>query len=171
MSIFLLTIVARTPLWVWFLLAALIALGLSQARDHVVGRVRVIAQPVGLGLFSLWGAMAAFGMHAQVQGVWLAGLLAGAAAGWLLVLPRQVQALSPRRFAIGGSLVPLVLLMAVFFMRYAINVALAIRPALAQQLEFATAAAALYGAPAGLLAARAWRVLASAGRKPALQAA
>ena len=40
------------------------------------------------------------------------------------------RALPDGRFAIGGSLIPLAMLMAVFFMRYAVNVSIAIAPAL-----------------------------------------
>jgi hypothetical protein len=167
MSTFLITIVSRTPAWVWLVLAALVALGLLQARDHVVPRLRVILQPVALGALSLWGVAGAFGLHATVEGPWLLGGLLGLAATRVFHLPRQVSALPDGRFAIGGSLIPLAMLMAVFFMRYAVNVSIAVVPALKADAGFAAMVALLYGLPTGLLAGRALRILA---QRPAASA-
>ena len=164
MSTFLIMIVTRTPAWVWLVLAGLVLLGLLQARDHVVPRARVIAQPLALGALSLWGVAGAFGLHAMVEGPWLAGLMLGLAATRAFHLPRQVQALPGGRFAIGGSWLPLAMLMAVFFMRYAVNVSLAIAPALKADAGFAALVALLYGLPTGLIAGRALRIL---GQRPA----
>ena len=159
MSTFLIAIVARTPAWVWLVLAGLVMLGLLQARDHVVPRVRVVLQPVALGALSLWGVAGAFGLHAMVEGPWLAGWLLGLAATRVFHLPRQVQALPGGRFAIGGSWIPLAMLMAVFFMRYAVNVSIAIAPTLKADAGFGAMVALLYGLPAGLIAGRALRIL------------
>lgn len=171
MSTLLIMIVTRTPAWVWLVLAGLLALGLLQARDHVVPRARVIVQPVALGALSLWGVAGAFGLQAMVEGPWLAGALLGLAATRVFHLPRQVRALPDGRFAIGGSLIPLAMLMAVFFMRYAVNVSLAIAPALKADAGFAAMVALLYGLPTGLLAGRALRILAQRPAAEQLQAA
>jgi hypothetical protein len=166
MSTFLIAIVTRTPAWVWLVLAGLVALGLLQARDHVVPRVRVILQPVALGALSLWGVASAFGLHAMVEGPWLAGALLGLAITRVFHLPRQVQALPGGRFAIGGSWIPLAMLMTVFFMRYAVNVAIAVAPTLKADAGFAVTVALLYGLPAGLIAGRALHILT---RRPAAE--
>jgi hypothetical protein len=155
----LILIVTRTPAWVWLILAVLIVLGLLQTRDQVVPRARVIVLPLVVAALSLWGVAGAFGLHPRVEGLWLAGLLLGLAAARVFHLPREVQALPDGRFAIGGSLIPLATLMAVFFTRYVVNVTLAIAPALKADAGF-SAVAVLYGLPAGLLAGRALRILA-----------
>jgi hypothetical protein len=157
-------IVMRTPVWVWMVLALLVALGLLQARTHVLPRSRVIALPVSLGLFALWGASKAFGLHPFVQGPWLLGVAAGVALNLGLQWPGQVRALGEGRFEVGGSWAPLVLMMSVFATRYVVNVSLAVVPMLATQTVFAAAASLVYGLPAGLLAARAARVLATEPR-------
>lgn len=122
-------VLSRTPLWVWALLAALVALGLLQARDHVLPRARVLIQPLALGALSRYGAASAFGLHALPLGGWLAGLALGAALNQPLRLPRQVQALPDGRFRVGGSWAPLGLLMVIFWLRYSVAVALAMVPA------------------------------------------
>lgn len=159
MFMFITQVLQHTPVWVWALLAGLIALGLRQSQDHVVSRTRLLIQPLALGLMSIFGAASTFGGQAVTVAGWLAGAALGVALNRLLGLPRQVQALADGRWAIGGSWAPMALLMGIFWLRYVIAVALAIAPGLAGQPLFAAAASALYGAATGLFAARAWRVL------------
>jgi hypothetical protein len=66
------------------------------------------------------------------------------------------------RFGLRGSPWPLLLMWAIFGLRYAVAVQLVFHPALAQQTVLALAAPLLYGTLSGLFAARAWRVLQSA---------
>jgi len=66
-------VLIHTPLWVWALPAALLALGLSQRRDRRVHRAQVLALP---GLHPEWRAMA------SVQ--WPLALLFGALSGFFL---------------------------------------------------------------------------------------
>lgn len=159
MSTFLLTVLSRTPPWVWAILAALIAVGLLQARDQTVSRPRLLALPTIMALLSLYSATAAFGAHAGVVAAWAAGAAAGLALNQRLALPRTVQALPDGRWAIAGSWAPLGLLMLIFWMRYLVAASLAVLPTLATHGAFATGCSALYGMAAGLLAARALRVL------------
>ena len=159
MTVFITQVLQHTPVWVWAILAGLIGLGLLQSRDHVLSRSRLLAQPLALGLMSVVGAASTFGLHAAPVAGWLAGALLGAALNQPLRLPRQVQALSDGRWAVGGSWAPMALLMGIFWLRYAISASLAMAPGLAGQPGFAAVASALYGAATGLFAARAWRVL------------
>lgn len=171
MQSFIFAVITHTPPWVWGLLAALVVLGLLQTRDQVVSRPRVLALPLAMGLLSLCSCSLAFGMHASVQPLWLLGLALGVALNRPLGLPRQVHLLHDGRFAIGGSWAPLVLMLSIFALRYAVAATLAIAPRLAAEPAFAAAASLLYGLPAGLLAARAWRVLGLAAGRPAARAA
>lgn len=152
-------ILSHTPLWVWALLAALVALGLKQARDHVISRTGLLVLPLVLGLLSITAVGRAFGPHAAVLASWALGLAGGAAVFTLLRAPLRAEALSARRFRIGGSWLPMVLLLAVFTLRYVVSAALAVQPTLAQASGFALGASLLYGLFVGLFAGRAWRVL------------
>lgn len=159
MTTFALTVLQHTPVWVWAILAALVALGLVQSRDHVLSRGRLMLQPLALSAMSIYGAASSFGPHAAPVLGWLAGAVLGAVLNRGLRLPRQVQPLAGGRWAIGGSWAPLALFMTIFWLRYAVAVSLVIVPGLSGQPMFAAAACALYGTASGLLAARAWRVL------------
>lgn len=159
---FLTTVFSNTPLWVWAILAALLALGFKQTRDQVVGRTRLLVQPLALGALSVAAAISAFGLQPVSAGGWLLGAAAGVLLNRLLGLPRRVQTLPNGQFAIGGSWAPMVLLMAIFWLRYAVAVSLAVAPALRADNLTVLMACALYGLASGLFGARAWRVLRTA---------
>ena len=159
----LLTIVQRTPLWVWGLLAALLALGASQMRQRTAGLRRVFTLPLGMAAFSIVSLAAAFG-NTPAPGLAAAWMLACASlAGLGLWLRPQPPAATryhaaSRHFDLPGSAVPLLLIVALFFTRYAVNVELALQPTLAREAGFALQVAALYGAFSGLFALRAARL-------------
>lgn len=159
MSTFLYTIVTHTPIWVWCLLAGLVALGLRQSRDQVLSLHRVLLLPAAMGAWAFFSATQAFGWHPATVAAWLTGLGLGYALNRWLMLPRRVQALADGRFAIAGSWAPLVLFLTIFITRYAVAASLAVVPELAMLPAFAGAACVFYGLPSGLLAARARRVL------------
>lgn len=152
-------ILERTPRWVWGVLVLLVVLGLTQSRDHVVGRLRLLLMPTVLGLLSLAAVAKAFGAQPLAALAWLAGLAVGIAAYTVLRLPMHAQALTDRRFAVGGSWLPLGLMLGVFGLRYATSVALAISPALARDASLALPASLAFGLMAGLFAGRSLRVL------------
>lgn len=161
-------IVSHTPLWVWGLLVALAALGLMQVRTQVLTAQRLVALPLGIGAWSLWSAVVAFAAAgpALVVATWIAGAAIGLAANRGLDLPRRCEALPDGRFRIGGSLAPLALMLGVFVIRYVNGVSVAMHPTLAASSGYVVVASLLFGLPAGLLAARALKVLATS-RGPA----
>ena len=65
-------VLKHTPTWVWALLAALIALGLSQARDRSASLARIAIMPVAMTALSVWGTVSAFGNSPQFGSVMLA---------------------------------------------------------------------------------------------------
>jgi hypothetical protein len=171
MTPFALSVLSHTPVWVWALLALLVALGLQQMRAQIVTRRRLLALPAGLAIYSLIGLLQTFGGHASSLLPWLAGAALGFALNRLWKLPRQVQALPDGRFRLGGSALPLTLFMVIFLLRYVLAVALNIEPDLAHAQTLVLPACLLMGLSVGLLAARAWRVLGNAPRRPAAVAA
>ena len=159
MTPLLLTVFTRTPAWVWLILAGLVMLGLKQAADHSLSPGRLLAQPLVLGALSLYSATSAFGLHPWVAAGWPLGVVVGVLLNRWLGLPRRVQVQADGHFRIGGSWAPMALLMLIFWLRYAIVVALAVAPALGGQVAFTVLGCAAYGLASGLVGARAWRVL------------
>ena len=82
------------------------------------------------------------------------------AVGLRLPVPAGARyKVAQRRFHLPGSWLPLLLILIVFTLKYAIGVQLAMQPALAHASGFAFVVTALYGLLSGLFAARTLRVL------------
>ncbi len=158
-----LDIVRGTPPWVAGVLAGLVWLGLSALRSRRVHVARLLAMPAIMGVLALWGVQSAFGATghlAALLGLWALCYAAVLALGSRLAPPAGASYdAASRSFLLPGSWVPMVLILAVFLMKYGIGVQLAMEPALAHQNTFAFTVTALYGALSGLFAARTLRVL------------
>ncbi|MBL8389491.1 MAG: hypothetical protein JNK17_14860 [Hydrogenophaga sp.] len=164
-------IVARTPRWVWGLLAALTLLGVTQLRTRRLPLRRAVAPAIGLALFSL------FSLGKDLAGTpWLApGLLVWLAAFGSLMLaatrsgPRPGTTYDPlsRRFVVPGSVLPLLTILAIFLLKYAVGVELAMQPSLRLEPGFALLLCAGYGALTGYFAARPFALWQLASRQPA----
>jgi hypothetical protein len=155
-----LDILTHTPIAVWAVLAALVLLGLRQTRTQTMSATRVWLVPAVVGAASLAGALRGFaGAGELLTGAcWAVGAALGFASNRSLDLPRRVSANADGSFTIGGSIAPLLLFVGVFMVRYVVNVALAISPALASNPTAAAAAAIAYGFTTGLLAARSRKI-------------
>src|SRR4051794_12812196 len=98
------TILKNTPMWVWGLLAGLVALGLSQVRDRVAGWTRVTLLPVSMTAMSIWGTTSAFGAspsYGAVMLMWFVATLLVMAVVAPLSAPRDAAYDSAsRRFQI-----------------------------------------------------------------------
>lgn len=156
----LLALLAHTPVAVWAVLAALVMLGLRQTRTQTMSAARVWLVPAVLGAASLAGALRGFAGAGELftGACWAAGAALGFASNRSLDLPRRVGANADGTFTIGGSIAPLLVFVGVFMVRYGVNVALAMSPALANDPSAAAAAAIAYGSSAGLLAARSRKI-------------
>ena len=169
----LLPVVRNTPGWVWGLLAAFVALGVSQLRDRKVGMLRMSLTPIGMTVFSVWGTVAAFGaspQFAQALGVWAAVAVLVFAVVVRTGTNASYDAAS-RSYAIPGSIVPLALIAGIFLVKYVVGVELVMAPQLMRDAQYALTVAALYGAFTGMFVGRAARLWRLALRAPAPLAA
>lgn len=155
----LLQILASTPTWVFVLFVVLLGFGVRQAWSYRASLVRVAILPVTMKTLAVVGVISAFGPSSMAVAAWaLAALLAV-----FVVLRRPLPAttrydVATRSFAVTGSVVPLALLMGIFFTKYVVAVQLAMHPALSHDADFALVAGTLYGAFSGVFAARAIRL-------------
>jgi uncharacterized membrane protein len=161
-------ILSNTPAWVWGLLVALLALGFSQARDRTAGLPRLVLMPLGLGAFSLWGTISAFGASATVLGSWLAATILLLLVVTQMRMPARVSYdRDTRQFALPGSWVPMLLILGIFLTKYVVGVSLAMQPELKANGNFVLAVATLYGIFSGIFAGRTVRLLRLAMRPAA----
>lgn len=154
-------ILTHTPLWVWALLAVLVALGVSQARVQRLARPRLIVLPavmVALGLNSSWPT---FNAHPAMLAAWLAAFAGCAFAGrrWRAASGTIWNA-QQSRLLVPGSWLPLALILVVFWLRYGLAVGFVLHPAWRDDLALLAAVSLLYGAIAGIFAGRSLGLLA-----------
>ena len=153
-------ILINTPLWVWGLLAALLTLGFSQTRSRSAGLVRITLLPLGLGAFSLYGTVTAFGATPTVIGSWLAAttlLMLGVTQIPVSTGTRYDSA--RRQFQLPGSWVPMALILGIFLTKYAVGMSLVMHPEFKANADFSLAICTLYGVYSGIFAGRAVRLI------------
>lgn len=146
-------ILRHTPAWVWLLATGLLALGLSQLRERRIAPWRLWLLPgvlLGLGVLSLTQS---FSSPLLPLVVWTKAVALAAAVGRRLPPPAGLR-VEAGRLVLPGSALPLTIIAAVFGLRYAGGVALAMHPAWRADLTVALPMAAGYGAIGGLLLGR-----------------
>ena len=152
-------ILSSTPTWVFVLFAVLLALGLRQTRTFRAGLTRIAILPVAMKTLAVLGVVSAFGGASVALVAWIAAAAVAAAVVLRRPLPDSTRFdASTRTFEITGSVVPLALMMGIFFIKYAVAIQLAMHPALAHQTDFTLAVGMLYGAFSGIFAARGVRL-------------
>jgi hypothetical protein len=161
------TVLKSTPTWVWGLLAALVALGLSQVRTRSASFARIAITPLAMLTLSLWGNISAFGRSPDfgfVLATWAGILAVTVIAVMQLPVPAGTQFdETSRTFRLPGSWIPMLLIVAIFLVTYVVGVDLAMQPSLALDSHYVLIIAALYGVFSGIFAGRAarlWRLAA-----------
>ena len=146
-------ILKQTPIWVWAILAALIYLGARQMKARVVKRYSVLIAPVA---FLFVGLMAA-GRDPVGFATWAVSLISVAALTFFVWQPTNGARYdaSGDRLHMPGSIVPLLLMLAIFLLNYVINVMLAINPAYRSELVWQVVPALILGALSGKFIGRA----------------
>ena len=146
-------VIKGTPVWVWAILVSLVVLGVRQLRSRVVSRYSVLIAPVA---FLFVGLLAA-GRGRTGFSAWALTLLATAALTFFVWQPTAGARYdaSTDRLNLPGSVIPMLLMLAIFLLNYVINVVLAINPALRGELAWQVGPAVVLGALSGVFIGRA----------------
>jgi hypothetical protein len=149
-------IIRHTPVWVFFILVGLVYLGARRIRSSEIPAPQLVALPIAMACFSLFGLWQTFGSSVVAAAGWAFVFAALLIAGWSLPTNPGVQySAASRRIRVPGSWIPLALMMTIFFLRYAVAVLLAMHPSLRIETPFVAAIGAVYGLSSGCFAARA----------------
>lgn len=155
-------ILANVPVWVWAILAFVIAMGLRLSREQRMSRGRLMLVPAIWLVYGAWGVESTFGLAAAPLLAWAAGLAASVAlvrrSGW--ASQARVEA---GTYVVPGSWMPLGLMLAIFCAKFALGMGLAMNPALAHQTGAAVGFSALFGLLSGAFLGRSLNIL-GAGR-------
>lgn len=168
----LIQILKHTPPWVFVLFFVLLALGCYQAHARTVSRGTLAIIPAAMIGLSFYGVVSAFGVDTIGLACWAAGAAVAVWLGARFTAPQGV-AYSPQTgsFMVPGSWVPLALMMAIYFTKFAVGVMLARQLPIAREAVFAGAVSLCYGLFSGLFLARAIVVWRAAGRAAVVRGA
>ena len=142
-------ILAKTPLYVWAILAFLVYRGVVAARDRDMTATRMLVIPLAMLALSLQGMATKFGASPVAWSAWLLGAGALMLQRWTSSGERISAGSVAGSVRVRGSWAPLVLMLIIFLVNYTVAVALAIRPHLAAHAVFAATACGLFGASSG----------------------
>ena len=151
----------NTPLWVWGVLAVLLALGLVQARNRKVSGLLILLLPATMIPLSLYGVAASFGANLAALSAWAIGFGAALTLNGLVFFgPRGVRYDAvDGRFEVPGSWVPLVLMLTIFSTRFVFAVVKALNPSIVGAATFIGFVSGILGFCSGLFLSRAIRAL------------
>ncbi|WP_087691310.1 MULTISPECIES: DUF6622 family protein [unclassified Pandoraea] len=149
------TFLSHVPMWVGFLFLALVGLGLSATRTQQKPLWAALAMPVAMTLFSAYGVANTFGASTPSLIAWTSAVVIVVVMRAALGIWGDVRWLpESRRVLVPGSWMPLVWMLAIFAMKFAVAVQLAMHPALHEQGSFAAWISLAYGAFTGVFLGR-----------------
>ena len=131
----LLTIVSRTPLWAWAVLAALILIGVSQSRDRTMGSTRLLLLPLVVGALAISALVATGGSVAALLGLAI-GAVAGGALALRIVRRDGAAQVARGTVRVKGEWLTLTILLGAFLTRYVAIVVAEVAPAAAASPSF-----------------------------------
>lgn len=148
-------ILIHTPPWVWLLLAGLLLLGATRLRTRSVSRPRLLLLPLVLLGLGLTSTISSFTPAAAALAAWGAAFCGALLLGRRLPLPAGLRWDPTRReLQLPGSVLPMLLIVGIFLLRYAGTVSLVLHPDWRASTAVALPMAAAYGAIAGMLLGR-----------------
>lgn len=157
----LMQILTHTPPFVFVIFVLLLGLGSKQLFAGSVSLKRLTVLPLVMTGLAIHGVLSDFDSH-----VALLGWVLAAALLTFIVLQRKTPAgtgydAETHRFHVRGSAVPLILMMGIFFTKYAVGVTLAMHPELRHDPAVSLIVPSLYGTFSGIFigrAARMWKL-------------
>ena len=148
--------ITHTPLWVWGLLTALVALGLYQSRARQVRPLQLLALPMALLALGLSSLLPRFAAQPVLAVLWLAALGGSVLMGLRLPVAAGTRwDTTSQRLHLAGSWFPLVLILVIFMLRYTVNVSLVMHPAWQHDMAVQAPLSLAFGALSGLFLGRA----------------
>lgn len=124
-----LSILTHTPFWVWPVLALIIVIGLKRTRDRTVSAPRLVLMPLIILGLAGWNLAALGGSLTAMAGLGI-GIVVGTSAGLSLESRAGTTQVSRGVVHLKGDWISLLVLLAIFAMRYATTVVSITAPAI-----------------------------------------
>ncbi|MBW6391107.1 DUF6622 family protein [Billgrantia antri] len=157
----LIEIIRNTPRWVFLLFIVLLVMGYQQSRDRTASRRSITLLPAAFLILALYGVVSAFGIDPVGLALWALGVALSVALHIKLGIPKGVRFFPERQtYYLPGNWQPLLIMLAIFFAKYTVEVIRARQLPITDTAEFAATVSLLYGLLSGIFLGRAvviWR--------------
>jgi hypothetical protein len=152
---FVIETVARTPIWVWVLLAFLLFIGVRALRPMIASFTRLAILPLVFLVWGLSGFATTYGLRPVGLTVWCVALVVGVGIGLLVARSIEIKADKERGFIrLPGSALNLILTLIIFSTKYTLGVLAGLRPTITDELLFMATDVGVSGLLTGLFAGR-----------------
>lgn len=151
----LIKLIQHTPSWVFVLFFILLTLGYLQSKNRTVSRSKLSIIPTVMIALSLYGVLSAFGIISIGLIFWILGVLISVFFGAKFIKIQGIHfSTQNQSYLIPGSWLPLALMMAIFFIKYAVGVAFARHLTIVNDAAFVGSVSFCYGLFSGIFFAR-----------------
>lgn len=154
----------HTPLYVWVILAFLVFRGVLALRDRDITITRMSIVPLVMLALALQSIGARYGLVSAALAAWFGACALMALQRWAFGGSRVEAGTAPGSLRIRGSWTPLLMMLTIFVIKYAMAVVQAVQPQLAQGAVFAITACGLLGLCNGWFLGQLARDIAAARR-------
>ena len=138
-------ILSHTPVYVWAILAFLLLRGVLALRERDITVTRMTIIPAVMLVLALQSIGSRFGVDSPAMAAWLLATAAMALQRRRFGASRVKAGAEPGSLRMGGSWTPLLLMLTIFAIKYAMAIVLAVQPQLARGLVFSMTACGLLG--------------------------
>lgn len=148
-------IISHTPIWVFVLFFVLIVLGLLQLKDRYISFNRLVILPIIMVCLSFYSTISAFGLDIKSSFCCFIGLVIAVLLNMFFKLPRNSTYNKVEEiFFIKGSIIPFILIMSIFFIKYFVGVVIAMQLVILNDLLFICIISFIYGILSGFFLGR-----------------
>ncbi|AEN66075.1 hypothetical protein Entas_3356 [Enterobacter soli] len=127
-------ILTHTPVWVWVLFVFLISRGIRARKPATVTLEKLAIVPAIFLVWDIYDLVIYRQITVTTLALWVAGILAGAALGYVLIRSTAVaRAAAPRSISRAADYTALPFMMLAFLVKYVLGVMSAISPQTLQQ--------------------------------------
>lgn len=155
-------LLTHTPAYVWLILALVVARGIVALRERETTLKKLCIIPAIMLPVALLDITCKFGLDGLPLSAWGLAVVAAMWAVWSLGGRRIAAGSAPGTVRVGGSVMPLLLMLLIFAVKYATTVLLVVSPALLHIAAVTAAACVLMGGANGWFFGRLLRDLADA---------
>ncbi len=144
-------ILTNTPFYVYWIFFSLLFVGISQTKKRKVSLYRAVGIPFVLIILSIYAIIHDFGINLFSTSIWIGGIILILLLNKIVKSEKDVEySPSTKNFTIGGSYIPLIMMMTLFFTKYSVGVISAINSPLLNSMIFISVASMFYGIFSGM---------------------